>query len=112
MYTIEELIDERNRELYDAIVQEIPIVLQESGDDGWAAIIRDGRLSWASPMYNIAKAGVYKFTRDLAAAMIGHGIYVNSVSPGWSMDTDFAKVPDKKAAEEMFNPYFAPFHSL
>jgi NAD(P)-dependent dehydrogenase (short-subunit alcohol dehydrogenase family) len=44
--------------------------------------------------------------------MIGHGIYVNSVSPGWSMDTDFAKVPDKKAAEEMFNPYFAPFHSL
>jgi hypothetical protein len=102
VYTIEELIDERNRELYDAIVQEIPIVLQESGDDGWAAIIRDGRLSWASPMYNIAKAGVYKFTRDLAAAMIGHGIYVNSVSPGWSMDTDFAKVPDKKAAEEMF----------
>jgi NAD(P)-dependent dehydrogenase (short-subunit alcohol dehydrogenase family) len=53
-------------------------------------------------MYNIAKTGVYKFTRDLAAAMIGNGINVNSVSPGWSMDTDFAKVPDKKAAEEFF----------
>ena len=53
-------------------------------------------------MYNIAKTGAYKFTRDLAAAMICNGINVNSVSPGWSMDTDFAKVPDKKAAEEMF----------
>jgi NAD(P)-dependent dehydrogenase (short-subunit alcohol dehydrogenase family) len=53
-------------------------------------------------MYNIAKTGVYKFTRDLAAAMIGHGIFVNSVSPGWSMDTDFSKAPNKKAAEEMF----------
>ena len=53
-------------------------------------------------MYNIAKAGVYKFTRDLAAAVIGHGIHVNSVSPGWSMETNFAKVPDKKAAEEHF----------
>ena len=51
-------------------------------------------------MYNIAKTGVYKFTRDLAAAVVGHGILVNSVSPGWSMDTDFAKVPDKKAAED------------
>jgi NAD(P)-dependent dehydrogenase (short-subunit alcohol dehydrogenase family) len=53
-------------------------------------------------MYNIAKTGVYKFTRDLAAAVVGQGINVNSVSPGWSMDTDFAKVPDKKAAEEFF----------
>ena len=53
-------------------------------------------------MYNIAKAGVYKFTRDLAATVIGHGIHVNSVSPGWSMETNFAKVPDKKAAEEHF----------
>jgi len=53
-------------------------------------------------MYNIAKTGVYKFTRDLAASMIGKGINVNSVSPGWSLDTAFAKMPDKKAAEEMF----------
>jgi 2-hydroxycyclohexanecarboxyl-CoA dehydrogenase len=53
-------------------------------------------------MFNIAKTGLYKFTRDLAAAVVGDGIFVNSVSPGWSMETDFAKVPDKKAAEERF----------
>ena len=53
-------------------------------------------------MYNIAKTGVYKFTRDLARTVIGDGINVNCVSPGWSLDTDFARVPDKKAAEENF----------
>ncbi len=53
-------------------------------------------------MYNIAKTGVYKFTRDLARTVIGDGINVNCVSPGWSMDTNFAKVPDKKAAEKNF----------
>lgn len=53
-------------------------------------------------MYNIAKTGVYKFTRDLARTVIGDGINVNCVSPGWSLDTDFAKVPDKKAAEKNF----------
>ena len=52
--------------------------------------------------YSIAKAGVYKFTRDLARTVIGNGINVNCVSPGWSMDTNFAKVPDKKAAEKNF----------
>jgi NAD(P)-dependent dehydrogenase (short-subunit alcohol dehydrogenase family) len=53
-------------------------------------------------MYNISKTAAYKFTRELARTVIGDGINVNSVSPGWSMDTDFAKVPDKKAAEEFF----------
>jgi 2-hydroxycyclohexanecarboxyl-CoA dehydrogenase len=53
-------------------------------------------------MYNIAKTGVYKFTRDLARTVVGDGILVNCISPGWSMDTDFAKVPDKKALEEQF----------
>ena len=53
-------------------------------------------------MYNIAKTGVYKFTRDLARTVVGDGINVNCVSPGWSMDTDFAKVPDKKALEANF----------
>lgn len=53
-------------------------------------------------MYNIAKTGVYKFTRDLARALVGEGILVNCVSPGWSLDTDFAKMPDKKAAEARF----------
>ncbi len=53
-------------------------------------------------MYSIAKIGVYKFTRDLARTVIENGINVNCVSPGWSMDTNFAKVPDKKAAEAQF----------
>jgi NAD(P)-dependent dehydrogenase (short-subunit alcohol dehydrogenase family) len=53
-------------------------------------------------MYNIAKTGMFKFTRDLAASVISHNVFVNSVSPGWSLDTAFAKMPDKKAAEEMF----------
>ncbi len=53
-------------------------------------------------MYNIAKTGVYKFTRDLARNVVGDGILVNCVSPGWSLDTQFAKVPDRKAAEAMF----------
>jgi NAD(P)-dependent dehydrogenase (short-subunit alcohol dehydrogenase family) len=52
-------------------------------------------------MYNIAKTGVYKFTRDLARTVVGDGILVNCVSPGWSMDTDFMK-GDKKAAEAHF----------
>ena len=53
-------------------------------------------------MYNISKTAAYKFTRELARTVIGDGINVNSVSPGWSMDTAFAKVPDKKVAEENF----------
>jgi len=53
-------------------------------------------------MYNIAKTAVYKFTRDLARTVVGDGILVNCVSPGWSLDTDFAKVPDKKALEANF----------
>lgn len=61
------------------------------------------KMVWPSvSMYNIAKTGVYKFTRDLARTVVGEGINVNCVSPGWSMDTDFAKVPDKKALEENF----------
>lgn len=52
-------------------------------------------------MYNIAKTGVYKFTRDLAKTVVSDGILVNCISPGWSMDTDFMK-GDKKAAEKRF----------
>lgn len=51
--------------------------------------------------YHIAKAGVYKFTRDLARTFVSHGILVNCISPGWSMDTDFMK-GDKEAAEKSF----------
>ena len=52
-------------------------------------------------MYNIAKAGVFKFTRDLARTVVGDNIFVNSVSPGWSLDTDFAK-GDKEAMRPRF----------
>lgn len=61
------------------------------------------KIAWPMvSVYNIAKTGVYKFTRDLAKEVVSDGINVNCVSPGWSMDTEFAKVPDKKAAEEQF----------
>ena len=52
-------------------------------------------------MYSIAKTGVYKFTRDLARSVVGDGILVNCVSPGWSLDTDFMK-GDKEAARPRF----------
>jgi 2-hydroxycyclohexanecarboxyl-CoA dehydrogenase len=55
-------------------------------------------------MYSIAKAGVYKFTRDLAVVAIQDGVYVNCVSPGASLHTDFMtrEIPDKAAAAEIF----------
>jgi NAD(P)-dependent dehydrogenase (short-subunit alcohol dehydrogenase family) len=62
-----------------------------------------GKMVWPMvSMYNISKAGVYKFTRDLARTVVGDGILVNCVSPGWSLDTAFAKVPDKEAAKKRF----------
>jgi NAD(P)-dependent dehydrogenase (short-subunit alcohol dehydrogenase family) len=62
-----------------------------------------GKMVWPMvSMYNIAKTGVYKFTRDLARTVVGDGILVNCVSPGWSLDTAFAKVPDKEAARKRF----------
>ncbi len=42
-------------------------------------------------MYQIAKGGVFIFTRSLAKMVISQGITVNSVAPGWSMTTDFVK---------------------
>jgi 2-hydroxycyclohexanecarboxyl-CoA dehydrogenase len=55
-------------------------------------------------MYSIAKMGVYKFSRDLAVVAIQDGIYVNCVSPGASLYTDFMTrdIPDMKAAEAEF----------
>src|SRR4030043_404977 len=55
-------------------------------------------------MYNIAKTGVYKFTRDLARTVVGDGILVNCVSPGWSLDTDFVK--ESKESKESMKPRF------
>jgi 2-hydroxycyclohexanecarboxyl-CoA dehydrogenase len=55
-------------------------------------------------MYNIAKAGVYRFTRELARTVIGYGIYVNCVSPGWSLETDFVK--ESQEAKDALKPSF------
>jgi NAD(P)-dependent dehydrogenase (short-subunit alcohol dehydrogenase family) len=51
-------------------------------------------------MYGIAKGGIFIFTRSLARMVIGKGITVNSVAPGWSMTTDFVKA-DASAKEGM-----------
>lgn len=60
------------------------------------------KMTWPMvSMYNIAKAAVYKFTRELARSVIEHNVFVNSVSPGWSLDTDFAK-GDKEAMKPRF----------
>jgi NAD(P)-dependent dehydrogenase (short-subunit alcohol dehydrogenase family) len=55
-------------------------------------------------MYNIAKAGANRFTRELAMTVIGYGIYVNCVSPGWSLDTDFVK--EDKDTKDALKPSF------
>jgi 2-hydroxycyclohexanecarboxyl-CoA dehydrogenase len=60
------------------------------------------KMTWPMvSMYNIAKAAIYKFTRELARTVIEHNVFVNSVSPGWSLDTDFAK-GDKEAMKPRF----------
>ena len=58
-------------------------------------------------MYSIAKAGIYKFSRDLAVVAIQDGVYVNCVSPSGSLYTDFLsrEIPDKKAAEDTFKSH-------
>ncbi len=55
-------------------------------------------------MYQIAKIGVFKFTRDLARTVAGDGILVNCVSPGWSLETDFVK--ESKDTKEAMKPRF------
>lgn len=42
-YTIAELIDDRNRALYDEIASKMPIVLDKSDDDGWGALTKEGK---------------------------------------------------------------------
>ena len=53
--------------------------------------------------YHIAKAGVHKFTRELARTYVTEGIHVNCVSPGWSVATNLGKNIgiDTKALEEI-----------
>ncbi|HSW58166.1 MAG TPA: SDR family NAD(P)-dependent oxidoreductase [Dehalococcoidales bacterium] len=58
-------------------------------------------------MYDIAKSGVYLFSRGLAKMLAPHNINVNVVSPGWSMETDFVKAP-KDIKDQMTKSRFIP----
>jgi NAD(P)-dependent dehydrogenase (short-subunit alcohol dehydrogenase family) len=53
-------------------------------------------------VYTMIKGSINIFTRNLAAMVIGSGITVNCVSPGWSL-TNFVK-GDKKALEKALLP--------
>ena len=50
--------------------------------------------------YPIAKGAVYFFTRYLAKMVVGDGIIVNSVAPGWSL-TNFDKGDPEKLKEAL-----------
>jgi NAD(P)-dependent dehydrogenase (short-subunit alcohol dehydrogenase family) len=58
-------------------------------------------------MYEIAKYGIFLFTRGLAKQLAKDNINCNVVSPGWSMDTDFMKAPPEVKAE-MKKTHFLP----
>ncbi len=53
-------------------------------------------------VYTLAKGGINIFTRNLARMVIGSGITVNCVSPGWSL-TNFVK-GDKEEIKQRFLP--------
>jgi len=53
-------------------------------------------------VYTLMKGSINIFTRNLATMLIGSGITVNCVSPGWSL-TNFVK-GDKKALEKALLP--------
>jgi 3-oxoacyl-[acyl-carrier protein] reductase len=55
-------------------------------------------------MYTIAKGATFIFTRGLARQYAKDGIIVNSVAPGWSLETDFVK--GGQAAKERIKPMF------
>jgi len=56
----------------------------------------------AVSVYTLMKGGINIFTRNLATMVIGSGITVNCVSPGWSL-TNFVK-GDKEALERSLLP--------
>jgi NAD(P)-dependent dehydrogenase (short-subunit alcohol dehydrogenase family) len=60
------------------------------------------RAAFGVSVYSISKSAVETFTRHLAKTVIGSGINVNCVSPGWSL-TNFVK-GDKKELEKRFLP--------
>jgi NAD(P)-dependent dehydrogenase (short-subunit alcohol dehydrogenase family) len=55
-------------------------------------------------MYTIAKGATFIFTRGLAKQYAKDGIIVNSIAPGWSLETDFVKggQPAKDRMKPMF----------
>lgn len=55
-------------------------------------------------MYTIAKGASFIFTRGLAKQYAKDGIIVNSVAPGWSLETDFVK--GGQTAKERIKPMF------
>ncbi|MBK1697382.1 SDR family NAD(P)-dependent oxidoreductase [Rhodovibrio salinarum] len=59
-------------------------------DAGGGSIINFGSISWmlgqgGMPGYTTAKSAVHGLTRSFARDLGGHGIRVNSVTPGWVM---------------------------
>lgn len=55
-------------------------------------------------MYTMAKGAIFIFTRGLAKQYANQGIVVNSVAPGWSLDTDFVK--GGQDAKDRMKPMF------
>lgn len=51
--------------------------------------------------YNTSKAGLVHMTRSLAAEWAPHGIYVNSLSPGYTR-TEMADAPEKRQAHSIW----------
>jgi NAD(P)-dependent dehydrogenase (short-subunit alcohol dehydrogenase family) len=60
------------------------------------------RAAFGVSVYSISKSAVETFTRHLAKTVIGSGINVNCVSPGWSL-TNFVK-GDKEELKKRFLP--------
>ncbi len=64
--------------------------------------------------YNVSKAGVIHMTRSLAAEWVGHGIRVNSISPGYtrtSLVDNLVATPEGKKMLETWLPLI-PMHRM
>lgn len=61
-YAIADLVDDRNRALYNEVSSNVPVLLEGSDEDGWGAIIKDGkgRIYYSPTQYPISS-----FTHEL-----------------------------------------------